>query len=171
MRKGTLIGGLSAIAMAVAIIIASPANAQQYYGNDWYGRGMMGPGMMGPGMMGPGMMGPGMMGPGMMGQGMMMGPGMMGMGPGYMGCPWCGPGMMGWGWGQQQPANLNLSATDVKTYLERWVAMAGNPRIKVGNVTEKDANTITADIVTTEKDALVQRFNVDRRNGFWQPVQ
>lgn len=189
MRKGTLMGGLSAIAIAVAIIIASPANAQQYYGNDWYGRGMMGPGMMGPGMMGPGMMGPGMMGPGMMGsgmmgpgmmgpgmmgpgmmgQGMMMGPGMMGMGPGYMGCPWCGPGMMGWG--PQQPANLNLSATDVKTYLERWVAMAGNPRIKVGNVTEKDANTITADIVTTEKDALVQRFNVDRRSGFWQPVQ
>ena len=148
-----------------------------------YGPGMMG-GYgygMGPGMMGPGMMGgygPGMMGgygPGMMGgYGSGMGPGMMGgygsgmMGPGMMGG--YGPGMMGWGYGQQQ-SNLNLSTNDVKGYLERWILMSRNPHVKAGPVAEKDSSTITAEIVTTDKDAVVQRFNVDRRTGFWQPVQ
>ena len=127
---------------------------------------MMG-GMMGSGMpmMGSGMpmMSSGMQG--MMGQGMpMMGTG-MGMG---MGCPWCGPGMMGSGYATPQ-VNVNLSVSDVTSYLERWVA--GNPNIKVANVVEKDANTITADIVTKDKDALVQRYTFDRRSGFYQPVQ
>ena len=167
MRRGSLIGGISAIAIAIAFAVASPANAQQYYG-DWYGRGMMGPGMMGPGMMGGyGMMGPGMMGPGMMG---MMGPGMMGCPGGGMMMGGYGPGMMGGGYGPQQ-ANLNLSTNDVKSYLERWIAMMGNPHLKAGPVTEKDANTIMAEVVTTDKGDLVQRFNVDRRAGFWQPVQ
>lgn len=58
----------------------------------------------------------------------------------------------------------------MRIYLERWVTMTRNPRLKGGPITEKDSNTITADIVTAEKDALVQRFNVDRRSGFWQPV-
>ena len=49
--------------------------------------------------------------------------------------------------------------------------MSGNPHIKVGSVTEKDANTISADIVTTDKDALVQRFNVDRHTGVYTSVQ
>ena len=130
------------------------------------GMGMGGCPMMG-GMMGSGMpmMGSGMQG--MMGQGMpMMGTG-MGMGMG-MGCPWCGPGMMGSGYATPQ-VNVNLSVSDVTSYLERWVA--GNPNIKVANVVEKDANTITADIVTKDKDALVQRYTFDRRSGFYQPVQ
>jgi hypothetical protein len=101
----------------------------------------------------PGMMGSGMMGPGMMGQGMMM-----------------GPGMMGWGWRGQQ-ANVNLSTSDVKANLERWVAAAGNPRVKVGPVTQRDASTITADIVTTEGGALVQRFVIDRNTGAVRNVQ
>ena len=107
-------------------------------------------------------MGPWMMGPGM------MGPGMLGCGPG-MG----GPGMMGWGYGQNTApsANLNLSAADVQGYLQQWIVMAGNTRIKVGTVSEKDADTITADIVTTDKDALVQRFNVNRHTGAYSPVQ
>ena len=128
------------------------------------GMGMGGCPMMG-GMMGSGMpmMGSGMQG--MMGQGMpMMGAG-LGMG---MGCPWCGPGMMGSGYATPQ-VNVNLSVSDVTSYLERWVA--GNPNIKVANVVEKDANTITADIVTKDKDALVQRYTFDRRSGFYQPVQ
>ena len=138
MRKMALTSGLSAIAVALALVAASPAKAQ--YGYGWYGQGMMGPGMMGPGMMGSGMMGH------------MMGPGMM-MGQGY------------------QPTNLNLSVNDVKGYLERWIAMTGNSRIKVGSVTEKDSSTITADIVTTDKEALVQRFAVDRSAGIYRPVQ
>ena len=118
---------------------------------------------MGSGMQGMG--GPGMQG--MMGQGMpMMGSGMQGMMG--MGCPWCGPGMMGSGYATPQ-VNVNLSVSDVTSYLERWVA--GNPNIKVANVVEKDANTITADIVTKDKDALVQRYTFDRRSGFYQPVQ
>ena len=117
----------------------------------------------------------------MMGSGMpMMGSGMQGAGDGArhahdghwmgmgMGCPWCGPGMMGSGYATPQ-VNVNLSVSDVTSYLERWVA--GNPNIKVANVVEKDANTITADIVTKDKDALVQRYTFDRRSGFYQPVQ
>lgn len=96
--------------------------------------------------------GPGMMGYGMMGPGMMMGPG----------------GMMGWG-NRPQQGNLNLSTSDVKGYVERWVTMMGNPRLKAGPITEKDSNTITADIVTADKNALVQRFKIDRHTGFWQP--
>ena len=123
---------------------------------------MMG-GMMGSGM--PMMGGPGMQG--MMGQGMpMMGSGMQGMMG--MGCPWCGPGMMGSGYAIPQPS-LNLSISDVKNYLERWVT--GNPNIKVANVVEQDANTITADIVTSDKGGLVQRYTFDRQNGYYHPVQ
>jgi hypothetical protein len=132
-------------------------------------QGMMGGCPMMGGMMGSGM--PGMMGgygmQGMTGQGMpMMGSGMQGMMG--MGCPWCGPGMMGSGYATPQPS-LNLSVTDVKSYLERWTT--GNPNIKVANVVEQDANTITADIVTSDKGGLVQRYTFDRQNGFYHPVQ
>jgi len=83
-----------------------------------------------------------------------------------------GPGMGGYGMmGPGQQVNLNLSTNDVKTYLDRYVAIMGNPHLKAGPVTEKDSNTIAADIVTTDKDALVQRFEVDRRTGSWHPVQ
>jgi hypothetical protein len=139
------------------------------------GQGTMGQGMMGgyP-MMGPMMMGgyPMMMGPMMMPMGGVMGPMMMPMG-GMMGSGMMmGPNMMmGWGGGTPQTANLNLSVNDVTAYLGRWVTMMANPHIKVGSVTEKETNTITADIVTTDKDALVQRFDVDRRTGVYRPAQ
>ena len=121
---------------------------------------MMG-GMMGSGMQG--MAGSGMQG--MMGQGMpMMGSGLQSM----MGCPWCGPGMMGWGYATPQPS-VNLTASDVKIFLDRWVA--GNPNIQVANVVEQDANTITADIVTKDKGGLVQRYTFDRQTGFYRPAQ
>ena len=51
MRKATLIGGLSAMAVAAVIAVTSTASAQQYYGDGWYGRGMMGGHGFGPGMM------------------------------------------------------------------------------------------------------------------------
>lgn len=136
-------------------------------GQGMMGGGMMGPGMMGPGMMGGGMMGPGMMGSGMMGQGMY--PGMMGQGmyPGMMGQgAYSGmyPGMTG-------QRDLDLSVKDVQSRFQRWLAIMGNPRLKLGNVAEKDADTITADIVTTDKDALVQRYAIDRHTGFYRPVE
>jgi hypothetical protein len=159
-----LLGGVSTFGLM--------AMAQTADGAGRWSPGMMGPGMMGPGMMGgygPGMMmGPGMMGQGMMGPGMMggYGPGMM-MGPGMMGG--YGPGMMGWRWGNQQ-TNLNLSPDDVKGYFQNWIAFSGNPHIKVGNVAEKNADTVTADIVTTDKEGLVQRYEVDRRTGWLRPA-
>ena len=117
------------------------------------GGGMMGRGY-GPGWRyhqdwSPGAMGPGMMGPGMMG-------------------PMMGSGMMGW-YGQPQ-ANLNLSVDDVRGSVERWIAMTGNPRLKPGKVTATNADTITAEVVTVDKEALVQRYAVNRHTGYWQQV-
>ncbi len=152
------------------------------------GMGMMGPGMGAPGgmgMMGPGMgmMGPGMgmmgMMRGMMGPGMgMMGPGMGMMGPGM---DMMGPGMMapggmarGWGgppwWPNKAAAAEPLGADDVKGWLERWLAMHGNPRITVGRVEEKDDDTIVAELVTKEGGVVVDKFEIDRRTGGWRRV-
>lgn len=106
-----------------------------------------------------------------------MGPGMMS-GPG----PWggYGPGAMlgymhgygpdggpGWNAGWR---DLNLSTDNVKTNIERWLVWQGNPRLKVGEVKEKDADTIVADIVTRD-NSLVQRFVVNRRNGYFRPSE
>ena len=163
MRRSTLVGGLSALAVSAAVVMSGAAIAQRYGGG--YGPGYMGPGMMnGYGQSGG--YGPGWMGPGMM---YGAGPG-GGYGPG-----WMGPGMMGYGgygaggWGQQQ-GNLNLTVDEVKANMERWVKTTGNPHIKLADVAVKDADTITADIVTTDMDALVQRFDINRHTGFTQPA-
>lgn len=97
---------------------------------------------------------------GMLGPNMMAGPGMWG---GF------GPGMMSRGWNTTW-RDLNLSTDDVKNYLDRWIAWQGNPRLKVGDVKEKDANTIVADIVTKD-NSLVQRVVVNRRNGSFRPSE
>ena len=62
---------------------------------------------------------------------------------------------------------LNLSTDDVKGRMERWLNWRGNARLKVGEVKEKDADTITADIVTKD-NSLVERFIVDRHNGVYR---
>jgi len=100
-----------------------------------------------------------------------------GYGPGYHMRGWGGgpgPGMMrGFDRGYGPPGydrradaqgNLNLSVDDVKSRIERWLAFRGNARLKVGDVKEKDADIITADIVTKD-NSLVQRFIVDRHTG------
>jgi hypothetical protein len=155
------------------------------------GPGMMGPGMMGSGMMGPGMMGPGMMGPGMMGQGMapgmmgqapaMMGPGMMGQGmhPGMMGPGMMGqgmhPGMMGQGTmgpgmqGLRVVPMMHLSTDDVRQFLQRHISAHGLTRLEVGEVTQSDDETITADIVTRE-GSLALRLEIDAYTGFVKSV-
>lgn len=138
--------GPIAVALLIGGALSIPARAQQ----DSWQQGAWGPGMMGSGNT-PGCYG--MMGPDMMGQGMMMGPG------------------MGWGMmGSPAPANLNLSVADVKTNLERWLAWQGNPRLKLGDIKEKDANIVTADITTTD-GSLVQRLEVDRRTGVFRQAQ
>ena len=113
--------------------------------------------------------GPGTMGPGMMGRGMMMGPGMMGPGMMMGNGAWCGGcGYMGPGWGAQR-SNLNLGAADVKTYMERYLQYQANPRVKLGAIKETDADTITADVVTAEGGARVQRYLFDRHTGAYRP--
>ena len=87
------------------------------------------------------------------------GPGMMqGYGPGN------GPGYGPRGDLQGNQA-LNLTTDDVKNRMERWLAWRGNPRLKIGEVKEKDADSITADVVTKD-NSLVERFIVDRHTGF-----
>ena len=148
-------------AAGLALIAAGAVQAQPYYGP-----GMMGGYGPGYGMMGGGY-GPGyMMGPGMMGYGGGYGPGAM-MGPGYG----YGPGMMGPGYGggyYGAQRDLNLTADQVKSYLEQMIR---NPNLKVGDVKEKDADTIVADVVTKDKNALVQRLEFNRHSGFMQPEQ
>lgn len=119
--------------------------------------GMIGPRMGGRGMMGGGAMGPGMMGPGMMGPGMM--PMMQQMHRGTK-----GQGMMGPGHGSRVVPQQDLSSDDVRHFLEHHLAMQGNPRLKVGEINEKDDDTVVADIVTTD-GSLVDRFEVDRHTG------
>ena len=98
-----------------------------------------------------------------------------GYGPGYHMRGWGGghgPGMMrGWGRGygpgydrRADNQNLNLTTDNVKTRIERWLAWRGNSRLKVGEVKEKDADTIIADVVTKD-NSLVQRFIIDRHTG------
>jgi hypothetical protein len=66
--------------------------------------------------------------------------------------------------------NLNLTTETVKAYFERWLAWQGNPRLKLGEVKDEDANTITVDIVTID-DSLVQRFAINRHDGSMQPTR
>lgn len=149
MRKNMLaIGILGVMAASAGVGISHPARAQvkpQQPSSTATHQGMMGQGMY-PGMM---------MGHGMMGQGMY--PGTMmddwGMGSGMtMGC--CGP---------VRPA-MNLSSSDVKVYFTNWLKAQGNPHLKLGNIAEKDADTITAEIVTQD-GSLAQRLAVDRHTG------
>ncbi len=134
-------------AAALAIAAAAPAAAQPY----GYGHGYM----MGPGY------GGGMMGPGYGGgydHGYMMGPGY---GRGY------GPGMM-YGYGPANQGGMNLTVDQVKQYLAQMIR---NPNLTVGDVKEKDADTIVAEIVTKQGNSLVQRLDFNRHNGFVQPEQ
>ena len=161
-----------------------------YGSGQGYGPGMMGGG--GPGYGGGQGYGPGMMGgygPGYMhgqgGQGGGYGPGYMhgqgGYGPGWMhGQGGYGPGWMHGGRGYGPCANneanagqqqdLKLTTDDVKTRMERWLTTRNNPRLKVGDVKEKDADTITADIVTVD-NSLVQRIDINRHTGVYSPEQ
>jgi hypothetical protein len=175
--RNTRYGLFAASALAAAVVMAAPVQAQPYgpgpgmMGGYGPGYGMMGGYGPGYGMMGPGMMGPGY-GGGMMGgygHGMMggYGPGWMmrgyGMGSGM------GPGMMyGYGGGYGNQSDLKLTADQVKQYLAQMIR---NPNLKVGDVKEKDADTIVAEVVTKEKDVLVQRLDFNRHNGFVQPEQ
>ncbi|MFQ6017188.1 MAG: hypothetical protein ACE5KF_03250 [Kiloniellaceae bacterium] len=167
-KRSALTAALLAAALLAGLAAPASAHGQQ-------GMGGQPPSMTGThhGMMG---MGHGMMDMhhGMMGMphGMMGMPhGMMGMGHGMMGMPHgmmgMGHGMMGRGIGPPMlygmPAR-DLSADDVRERLERRLAWHGNPRLKLGQVTEADDDTIVAEIVTKD-GSLVQKLEIDRRSG------
>jgi hypothetical protein len=96
---------------------------------------------------------------------------MRGYAPGYSGYAVSGGGRgaLGWRWSAGQ-GNLNLSTDDVRNYFERSIAWQGNPRLKVGDVKEKDADTLVADIVTKD-NSLVERFSVNRHDGLFRPSE
>ena len=62
-----------------------------------------------------------------------------GYGPGLM--RGYGPGVTGPGW-NTAGRDLNLSTDNVKNYFERWLAWQDIPRLKIGDVKEKDADTV-----------------------------
>jgi hypothetical protein len=189
MRARTLIGAGLAVALAGALwVYNSPVSAHGPGG--WGMMGGYGPGMMGGYGPGQGHMGGYGPGYGHMGgwgggpgagqwncpaftQGNAPGSGPAGQGyrPGYH-MRGYGPGMMqGYGYGPGYHRNdaqggqtLNLSVDDVKSRMERWLAARDNPRLKLGEVKEKDADTITADVVTKD-NSLVERFIIDRHTG------
>ena len=154
--------GIFAAAALAAVAFACPATAQPY----GYGPGMMGGYGPGGGGYGPGMMGGPGWGGGGYGPGMMGGYGhgwmMQGYGGGY------GPGMMyGYGVNNNQ-TDLKLTADQVKSYLQQMIR---NPNLTVGDVKEKDADTVVAEIVTKQGNSLVQRLDFNRHNGLVQPEQ
>lgn len=66
-------------------------------------------------------------------------------------CPYAqgmmgGPGM---GYGRMAPSQ-DLDEDDVRTLIGRHLEWRGNPRLKVGNVKDKDSDTIIAEIVTVD---------------------
>jgi Spy/CpxP family protein refolding chaperone len=142
MRKTAVLAGL--VTAAVVAIGAAVVHAQPY-GPGW---------MMGGGFSG---YGPGWMMRSGYGPGGGYGPGMMG-GPGWGGGP-------GWMHGGGRAYSRDLTADSVKARIEERML---NPRLKVGEVTQTD-DTITATIVTKDKDVLVQKFSIDRKNGSWRP--
>lgn len=135
-----------AAALVSGLAAATAAQAQPY-GMGWGGGYGPGYGMMG-------------------GWGAGYGPGWMmrggyGMGQGY------GPGMM-YGYGYANQGDLKLSVDQVKNYLEQMIR---NPNLKAGEVKEKDADTIVAEIVTKQGNSLVQKLDFNRHTGFVQPEQ
>jgi hypothetical protein len=60
--------------------------------------------------------------------------------------------------------DLNLTVDEVRTLSNAFLIMTGNERLKVGQITEKNADTYTVNIVTAD-NALVFARDVDRHTG------
>jgi hypothetical protein len=138
-RKGILIAA-AAIAAMLGIGAFAVNSEAQPYGGGWGMMGGYGSGWMHGG--GPGWM-------------------MQGRGGDYPPC---------WGYsaGSADTSAVNLTVDQVKSQLDRWIERQGNPRLKAGDVKERDADTIQADVVTQD-NSLVQRFEINRHTGFWRP--
>lgn len=72
--------------------------------------------------------------------------------------------------GSQVVASKDLTANEVRHFLEHRLEMDGNKRLKVGEVKEADNDKIVAD-VTTVDGSLVQRLEVDRHTVQMQDIE
>lgn len=143
MKTKTVIITAVAAAIGIGAIGIGTSFARGPFGYDGYGRGH------GYGMM--------------MQQGPGFGPGMMmqksrGFGPGNC------------AYGQTQALATPLTVDDVRENMEQHLKWRGNDRLKVGTVSEKDDNTISAEIVTVD-DSLVRKIEVDKTTGRFTPVK
>ena len=73
-------------------------------------------------------------------------------------------------YGQTQTLQTPLTVDDVRANVEQHLQARGNDRLKVGAVTEQDADTIIAEIVTVD-DSLVRKIQIDKATGRHMPVQ
>ena len=71
-----------------------------------------------------------------------------------------GPGMGG----SEKTRDLALTTDQAKKLAEARLIMRGNPHLKVGAVKEKDADTISVDIVASD-NSLVSQTLIDRHSG------
>lgn len=125
------------------------------------GRGMMDDGAMQPGMMGRGMMRSGMMGM----DGISAGPMMRGP-QGRMGGHGLGPDLL---YGMPHAAPREMTPARVETFLSHLLERHGNPRLKIGEITEAGDSSIIAEIVTVD-GALVQRLAFNRFPGLFRQI-
>lgn len=88
----------------------------------------------------------------------------------FRGGPHGGPRMMihrggrGPGMAQGEKRDLALTTEQAKKLAEARLIMRGNPNLKVGAVKEKDADTISIDIVAAD-NSLVSQQLIDRHTG------
>jgi hypothetical protein len=159
-------------ALLVAPVAMAHGSYGQYggqgHGSQEHGQGgMMGQGCGGPGQAQHGKMG----GQGGMGHGGMMGGqgGMMGQGQGCGGQGGMGQGGMGQGgMGMSGPMAEDISVAGVRNFMQHRLEAMGNPNLKLGEIVEKDEDTITADIVTQD-GSLFRSFIINRHTGAMQP--
>jgi hypothetical protein len=64
----------------------------------------------------------------------------------------------------------HLSVDDARHHFEHRLKLLGNDRLKLGEVTQADEDTIIVDIVTVD-DSLVDRLEVERHSGRIQRAQ
>lgn len=82
-----------------------------------------------------------------------------------------GHGMREMGMGMPCAQSAAITPETVSQRLTQRLERRGNPRVKLGAVTQGTDGLITAEIVTVKEGALVDRFAVDPKSGRWQRVE
>ncbi len=63
------------------------------------------------------------------------------------------------------PGALDLDEAQARTIVAARLALSGNARLVVGDVSSGDDDTVLVEIVTKKEKALVSRVSVDRKSG------